>query len=188
MKYYIIFGPPGAGKGTQAKMMVDKFNYYHISTGELLRREIKNGTDLGKLAASYINNGDYVDDQIVMSMIKEEIQNHPEVEGFIFDGFPRTIEQAAFLDEMLKDMNKEVTSVISIKVDDDHVKHRIMHRAELEGRKDDEDVNVIEKRITTYHKKTEPLIEYYKNCGKYNEVDGHGSITEIFDIIVDQIE
>ncbi len=187
MKYYILFGPPGAGKGTQAKLMVEKFNLHHVSTGDLLRGEIAKGTELGILAKSLIDKGNFVDDSIVIKMIENEIQQNPDVTGFIFDGFPRTMAQAQVLDKMLDEKNHGVTKVISIIIDDKLVFDRIHHRATIEGRMDDTNAEIIQNRIDTYHKKTEPLIEYYKECGKYFGIDGNGKIEDIFDKISDLI-
>lgn len=183
MRYYILFGPPGAGKGTQAKLMVEKFNLHHVSTGDLLRQEIAKGTELGKIAKALIDNGNFVDDSIVEQMIENEIVNNPDVKGFIFDGFPRTVAQAEVLEKMLAKRSQEVTKVISIIISDKLVFERIQHRANIEGRKDDANAEIIQNRINTYHKKTEPLIEFYKNLGKYNEICGEGSIEEIFEKI-----
>ncbi len=180
MNYYILFGPPGAGKGTQAKLLVDKYNYLHISTGDLLRSEIKKGTPLGKDAAVLINNGDLVPDEIVVAMIKDKILSNQNVKGFIFDGFPRTLPQAYTLDKMLNEMNGEVKAVISISLHDSLIFDRILHRAQIEGRKDDTDRVTIQHRIDTYHQKTEPIIQFYKGQNKYKEIDGEGTIDEIF--------
>ena len=183
MRYYILFGPPGAGKGTQAKLMVEKYNFHHVSTGDLLRQEIAKGTELGKIAKSLIDNGNFVDDSIVEQMIENEIVNNPDVKGFIFDGFPRTVAQAEVLEKMLQKRSQEVTKVLSIIISDNLVFERIQHRANNEGRKDDANVEIIQNRINTYHKKTEPLIQFYKNLGKYNEICGEGTIEEIFEKI-----
>ncbi len=183
MKYYILFGPPGAGKGTQAKMMVEKFNLHHVSTGDLLRQEIAKGSELGILAKSLIDKGNFVDDAIVEQMIENEIENNPHVTGFIFDGFPRTIAQAEVLESMLGKRGHDVTKVISIIISDKLVFDRIHHRASIEGRMDDTNAEIIQNRINTYHKKTEPLIEFYKKNGKYNEICGEGTVEEIFEKI-----
>jgi Adenylate kinase and related kinases len=180
MKYYILFGPPGAGKGTQAKLIVDKYNFRHVSTGDLLRKEIAANTELGKIAKTLIESGNFVDDSIVEKMIDNEIDAHPHVKGFLFDGFPRTTEQAEHLDKMLEKRGHKIEKVISFIINDKKVFERIKHRAEIEGRKDDADPATIQNRINTYHKKTEPLINYYKNCGKYCEIDGDGTIDNIF--------
>ena len=180
MKYYLLFGPPGAGKGTQAKLMAEKHNYHHVSTGDLLRQEIAKGTELGKIAKQLIDNGNFVDDSIVVKMIENEIAQNPHVAGFLFDGFPRTTAQAEILDKMLEKSGDSVEKVISIIISDKLVFERIQHRAHIEGRKDDAAPEIIQTRINTYHKTTEPLIEYYKKQGKYNEINGEGTIEEIF--------
>lgn len=180
MKYYILFGPPGAGKGTQAKLMVDKFNLHHVSTGDLLRKEIAKESELGLLAKSLIEAGNFVDDSIVEQLIENEIENNPTVNGFIFDGFPRTTAQAEVLDEMLKKRGHQVDKVISFIIDDRMIFERIRHRANIEGRKDDTSSEVIQNRIDTYHKKTEPLIDYYQQRQKYHEIKGEGNIEDIF--------
>lgn len=183
MKYFILFGPPGAGKGTQAKLMADKYNLHHVSTGDLLRKEIAKGSELGLRAKSLIEAGNLVDDSIVIAMIENEIGSHPEVNGFLFDGFPRTLEQAGRLEEMLDKRGQSIDKVISFIIDDDLVCRRIQNRANIEGRKDDADMNTIRNRIDTYHRKTEPLIEYYKRKNKYHEINGEGKIEEIFDCV-----
>lgn len=181
MKYYIIFGPPGAGKGTQSYLLADKFNLKHISTGDLLRREIERKTDLGKLAKSLIDKGQFVDDSIVLEMIKQQICFTPgEISGYIFDGYPRNIDQAKALDDLLTAYGKKVDAVISLVVDDKLIIQRIQHRAKIEDRADDMDLETIKCRIRTYHKKTEPLISYYKERDKYFPVNGEGEIEENF--------
>lgn len=180
MKYYILFGPPGAGKGTQAKQIVDKYNYLHISTGDLLRNEMAAGSELGKKAAELINRGDLVPDEVVEGMIRNKITDNPHVKGFLFDGFPRTIAQARALDSMLEEFGGKVDAVISLTLDDSLVFDRIFHRAQIEGRKDDTDRATIEHRISTYHQKTEPLITYYKDKGNYREIEGNDTIDSVF--------
>lgn len=180
MKYYILFGPPGAGKGTQAKLLVDKLAFHHVSTGDLLRKEITAATELGLKAKSLIEQGNLVDDAIVEKMIENEIDNNPNVAAFLFDGFPRTIAQAESLDAMLQKRGEAIDKVISIIISDKMVFERIQHRANIEGRKDDANPETIQNRIDTYHKKTEPLIDFYKKQGKYSEIDGVGEVEEIF--------
>lgn len=179
MKYYILFGPPGAGKGTQATAMVEKYNLCHISTGELLRQEIAAGSELGKKAKSLIDAGALVPDEVVEGMIENKFKTVKGVNGFLLDGFPRTIAQAEALDRMLANVGESVTSIVSIMIPDGMIKERIRHRASIEGRADDAKEETINNRIKTYHDKTEPLIEYYKKEGKYAEIDGTGSIEEV---------
>lgn len=174
MKYYVLFGPPGAGKGTQAGAMVERYNLCHLSTGELLRAEIAAGTPLGLQAKSLIEAGNLVPDSVVEGMIEAKFRDTKGVDGFLLDGFPRTIAQAQVLDKMV-----EVTGCISIMIPDSLIQERIAHRAHIEGRADDARPEVVENRIRTYHAKTEPLIDFYQNAGKYYEIDGTGSIEEV---------
>jgi len=179
MKYYILFGPPGAGKGTQAAAMVEKYNLCHISTGELLRKEISAGSELGLKAKALIDAGSLVPDEVVEGMIENQFKTVKGVKGFLLDGFPRTIAQAEALDAMLAKNSEEVTSVVSIMIPDEMITARIKHRASIEGRADDANDATIANRIKTYHDKTEPLIGYYRKAGKYAEIDGTGSIEEV---------
>ena len=179
MKYFILFGPPGAGKGTQATAMVEKYNLRHISTGALLRQEIAAGSELGLKAKALIDAGALVPDEIVEGMIESAFRTVKDVDGFLLDGFPRTTEQARALDKMLAATGEEVTSVVSIMIPDSMIRERIHHRATIEGRADDAKDDTINNRIATYHNQTEPLIKYYTESGKYNEVDGTGTIEDV---------
>ena len=179
MKYYILFGPPGAGKGTHAAALVEKYNYKHISTGALLRAEIAAGTELGKQAQELIAGGNLVPDEVVEGMIESTFRNNRDVPGFLLDGFPRTIAQAEALDAMLAKTGEAVTAVVSIMIPDAMIHERIAHRATIEGRADDARPEVVENRIRTYHDKTEPLVDFYKEAGRYNEIDGVGTIEEV---------
>ena len=170
MKYYIMFGPPGAGKGTHAAAVREKYNLCHLSTGELLRAEIAKGTELGLHAKSLIDKGSLVPDSVVEGMIENQFNEVKGVAGFLLDGFPRTLGQARDLDTILAKRGEEVTAVISLMISDETVKQRIAHRAAIEGRADDASEETINNRIKTYHTQTEPLIEYYKAKGKYYEV------------------
>ena len=174
MKYFILFGPPGAGKGTQATAIAERYNYRHISTGDLLRSEIAAGTELGLKAKSLIAAGSLVPDEVVEGMIEDKFNTIKDVDGFLLDGFPRTIAQAEALDQMLAKRGESVTAVVSLMIDDEVIKARIAHRAAIEGRADDAKEETINNRIKTYHNQTEPLIEYYKKAGKYNEINGYG--------------
>lgn len=179
MKYYIMFGPPGAGKGTHAAVVAERYNYCHISTGELLRAEIAAGTELGIQAKELIDKGNLVPDEIVEGMIASKFNSVKGVDGFILDGFPRTLRQAEDLDRMLGEIGEEVSGIISLMIPDEVVYTRLARRAEKEGRADDASTETISNRIATYHKNTEPLIGYYSKQGKYHEVDGNGDTVEI---------
>lgn len=172
MKYYILFGPPGAGKGTHAGAIAEKYNYKHISTGELLRAEIAAGTELGKKAKDLIAAGSLVPDEVVEGMIESAFDKIKGYDGFLLDGFPRNINQAKDLDKILEKRGTSVTALVSIMISDETVRARIAHRAAIEGRADDASEETITNRIATYHAQTEPLIEYYKAQGKYYECNG----------------
>ena len=179
MKYYIIFGPPGAGKGTHGVVLAEELNLRHISTGELLRAEMAAGTPLGNEASMLIANGNLVPDKVVEGMIKEAFENNSGIEGFLLDGFPRTLAQAKDLDAILAERGEEVTAIIGLMVSEQTIRDRITKRAAIEGRADDADDEIISNRIRTYHEQTEPIIEYYSAAGKYHEIDvDHGDIAE----------
>lgn len=188
MKYYILFGPPGAGKGTQAGALAQKYNLCHLSTGALLRAEIAAGTELGKQAKELIDAGNFVGDDVVEGMLESRFASAQGIEGFLLDGFPRTLSQAEDLDRMLSRKGEKVEKVISIMIPDQMVAERIAHRAAIEGRADDADPETIQNRIRTYHAKTEPLISFYKAQGKYLEADGRGTIDEVHDAISSLME
>ena len=179
MKYYILFGPPGAGKGTHAGAISQKYNLKHISTGELLRAEIAAGTELGLHAKNLIAAGSLVPDEVVEGMIENAFNTIKVVDGFLLDGFPRTLGQAKDLDAILAKRAEKVDAVISIMIPDEVVHERIKHRATVEGRADDASDEVVSNRIKTYHSQTEPLIDYYRKAGNYHEVAGYpGTIEE----------
>jgi adenylate kinase len=163
--------------------MVESFNLHHISTGALLRKEIAAGTELGKLAKSLIEKGNLVPDEVVEGMIENEFRTVTGVDGFLLDGFPRTLPQAEALDRILAKNSEEVTGTISIMIPDSLIMERIKGRALKEGRADDASEDIINNRIVTYHNQTEPLIEYYQKVGKYHEIDGVGTIDEVRDRI-----
>ncbi len=188
MKYYILFGPPGAGKGTQAVSMVEKYNLHHISTGALLRKEIAAETELGVKAKALIEKGCLVPDDVVEGMIENEFRTVTGVDGFLLDGFPRTLPQAEALDRILAKTSEEVTATVSIMIPDALIMERIKGRALKEGRADDASEDIINTRILTYHNQTEPLIEYYEKVGKYNEIDGVGTVEEVRDRINDVMD
>ncbi len=179
---FIFFGPPGAGKGTQAKLISKEFDLIHLSTGEILRSAIEKQTPLGQEAKKYVDKGELVPDDLIIGMIKNRLNSYENPKGFIFDGFPRTIAQAEAFDQLLKHFDSEVTAVIRIKITDEEIIKRLMKRAELEGRSDDTP-EIIQNRLKVYRKNTEPLIDFYKKQGKLYEVDGIGSIEDVHERI-----
>ena len=178
MKYYILFGPPGAGKGTHAGAIAEKYNLKHISTGELLRAEIAAGSKLGQEAKTLIDAGSLVPDSVVEGMIEKAFNTIKGVDGFLLDGFPRNLSQARDLDAILAKRGEKVTAVVSLMIDDEVIRQRIAHRAAIEGRADDASEATITNRIKTYHAQTEPLIAFYKEAGKYYECDGNNGTIE----------
>lgn len=184
----ILFGPPGSGKGTQAKKLEEKFDLFHISTGDLFRYEIGNKTELGKLAKSYIDKGELVPDSVTVGMLKNKIDANPNAAGFIFDGFPRTIPQAEALDQLLADKNTEIKLLILLTVADEEIVQRILMRAKTSGRTDDADETIIRNRIDVYNAETAPVYNFYDNHGKAIKVNGLGSIEEIFTRLSNLVE
>ena len=179
MVHLILFGPPGSGKGTQSKLIISTYNLIHLSTGDMLRHHLKEQTKLGKEAAHYVNQGLLVPDQVVIDMITHQIETHSNAQGFIYDGFPRTIEQAAKLDELLTSRGEQINMMIALDLPDSLIHERMRKRAEIEGRSDDTDDHVISTRISTYHQKTKPLLDYYTAQNKCQTVDGSPSINEV---------
>lgn len=187
MKNIILFGPPGSGKGTQAEMLEEKFNLLHISTGDLFRSEIKEETRLGKLAKNYIDKGELVPDEVTVGMLQKKIDQNKDVKGYIFDGFPRTLDQAEALDELLKERNTTIFKLLALKVTDEEIVKRIKERGKDSGRSDDLNENVILKRIHVYENNTKPVYEFYDDRGKAESIDGMGSIDEIHERLVASI-
>jgi adenylate kinase len=175
----VLFGPPGAGKGTQAEYLVKSFGLIHLSTGDLLRGEMGKGTTLGKEAKNYMEKGELVPDEVVIGMIKNKLEENKAAKGFIFDGFPRTVEQAKALDELLNENGTPISGMLSLEVEKQELIDRLLSRGKISGRADDQDQSIIENRINVYNEKTSPLIEYYKKQGKHFGIDGMGSIEEI---------
>lgn len=183
----ILFGPPGAGKGTQAIKIAGKFNLIHISTGDLLRAEVKAGTDLGNAAKNLMDKGILVSDEIVTGMIDSKISQNLSARGFIFDGFPRTLKQAEALDALLAKYNVSITTTLSLEIDEEELYKRISLRGKLSGRADDQDRNTFLKRMQVYREETAPLKKYYSNKGLLTAINGIGEIDDIFHALCNQI-
>lgn len=175
----VLFGKPGAGKGTQAGFLKEKYNLKHISTGDVFRYNIKNGTELGKLAQSYMDKGDLVPDEVTIDMLKAEVEKNGGVSGFIFDGFPRTVAQAEALDNFLESKDMKVDATIALEADDDILVERLLERGKDSGRPDDQDEAKIRNRFEEYNQKTVPLRTYYEKQGKFHKVNGIGDIDDI---------
>lgn len=175
----VLFGKPGAGKGTQAEFLKQKYNLTHLSTGDIFRFNMKNDTDLGKLAKSYIEKGDLVPDEVTIKMLEDEVNKNLDSKGFLFDGFPRTIAQADALDTFLKAKQWSVTATIALEADDEVLVQRLLERGKTSGRADDQDVEKIRNRYQEYNEKTAPLMDYYKEQDKFHAVNGIGTIEEI---------
>ncbi len=181
----ILFGKPGAGKGTQAEFLKKRFNLIHISTGEIFRNNIKNKTKLGVLAKSFMDNGDLVPDNVTIKMLKSEVKKSNSANGFIFDGFPRTISQAEALDSFLESIKMEITATISLEVKEKILEERLINRGKLSGRSDDQDIDKIKNRFKEYNIKTSQLKNYYKSKNKLYAVSGIGSIDQIKNRLID---
>ncbi len=181
----VLFGPPGAGKGTQAINLKEVFGLTHLSTGDILRNEIKEGTELGLKAKSFMDKGELVPDEVVINMIDRCIKKNESTKGIIFDGFPRTIDQAVALDNLLHKHNQEIDFMLSLEVDDEELVDRIIKRGKEAGRDDDKNESVIFNRIMTYNKKTAPLKNFYDQQNKYHSISGVGSVDEVFERLKD---
>lgn len=184
----ILFGPPGAGKGTQAVKVAEHFNLVHLSTGDIFRANIKGGTELGVLAKSYIDKGALVPDEVTIGMLKGEVERNADAQGFIFDGFPRTIPQAEALDTFLNGRNTPLSVVVSLEVDDEELVKRLKGRAEVSGRSDDADENIIRNRLQVYKNETLPLKDFYSAQNKVKIVNGIGEIEQIFSDICARVD
>ncbi len=184
----ILFGPPGSGKGTQAAKLVEKYNFLHISTGDLFRYEMGNDTPLGLKAKSFIEKGELVPDEITIGMLRNKVEANPEVSGYIFDGFPRTIAQSEALDSLLSSMAKKVDMLVALDVEDEEIVKRILQRGKTSGRADDNDESIIRNRISVYNENTSQVYDYYDAKGVSHKVDGLGSIDDIFQRLCQTIE
>ena len=188
MKTSVIFGAPGSGKGTQSDKMIEKYGFEHISTGDVLRSEIKNGTELGKTAKSYIDQGQLIPDELMVNILASVYDSFgKEHKGVIFDGFPRTIAQAEALKQMLKDRGQDVSVMLDLDVPEDELMTRLIKRGKESGRADDNE-ETIKKRLVVYHSQTAPLIDWYKADGKYQHINGLGELDRIFGDICKAID
>jgi adenylate kinase len=184
----VLFGPPGAGKGTQSEKIRNQYNLLHISTGDLLRNELAHKTDLGLKAQEYMDAGKLVPDEVVIGMIENKLRDPEGKKGFIFDGFPRTEAQADALDRLMEKYNTSISGMIELQVDEDELIRRLKERAKTSGRADDANENVIRQRLKEYESKTKPVAEYYLEQEKHYDVIGTGNIDEIFDELIRTIE
>ncbi|MCB0805693.1 MAG: adenylate kinase [Bacteroidales bacterium] len=184
---FILFGPPGSGKGTQSVKIAGKYNLAHISTGDIFRKNIREKTPLGMKVQGIIEKGELVPDELLVEILADAMDGFRDVDGFVFDGFPRTIQQAKDLNRLLDERNEEVSLVLALEVNDNEIIQRLLKRAQTEGRKDDTK-DVIENRIKIYNDQTQPLIDFYKKEGKFTAVNGIGSIDEIFNSICNKID
>lgn len=185
----VLFGPPGSGKGTQAQNLINRFNLKQISTGDLFRFNIKNETELGKLAKSYMDKGELVPDQVTIDMLIEELRKPTETKGFIFDGFPRTAFQTDALENIVKDvLNSQIDICLSLVVEDEILVKRLLERGKTSGRTDDSNEDIIKNRIKEYYAKTAEVAELYKKQGKYVEINGVGEIAEIAKKLFTEVE
>ena len=188
MKNFVLFGKPGSGKGTQAEHLSEKYKLYHISTGDLFRKNISQNTNLGLLAQSYMDKGELVPDEVTIKMLENEIKENTQSKGFLFDGFPRTIAQAESLDKFLKSIDMQINATLALDVDEEELISRIIDRGKTSNRSDDQDIEKIQNRFNEYNMKTSTLSRYYKNQKIFFEVDGSGTVDEITKRLFDLID
>ena len=184
----VLFGAPGSGKGTQSKTLIEKYQLIHLSTGDLLRSEIAQGTELGLEAKKLMDDGNLVPDAVVHGMISNKLAANKGAKGFIFDGFPRTVAQAEALDQLLASKGESISTMIMLKVDDEELMHRLLLRGKDSGRPDDANPEVIRKRLDEYHSKTEIVADFYKDQNKLKAINGIGNVEDVFSAIVDVID
>jgi adenylate kinase len=184
----ILFGPPGAGKGTQSEFLTQKYQLVHLSTGDIFRANIKGETELGLKAKSFMDRGELVPDSLTIEMLESVVNQHPNANGFIFDGFPRTSAQATALDEFLAKKNTSITCLVALEVEEEELRARLLKRGETSGRPDDVNPEIIQNRINVYQRETTPVADHYRAQAKYHGVDGIGSIEEIAERLCMAIE
>lgn len=183
----VLFGPPGAGKGTQSTFLIEKFGLIHLSTGDLLRGEIADKTELGLKAKELMDKGMLVPDEVVIGMIKNKLENNPDAKGFIFDGFPRTTAQAEALDALLADNNDSISAMLALEVGTEELKKRLLERGKVSGRADDQNLDIIAQRISEYNNKTAPLKAFYEKQNKLQTIEGVGSVESISNTLSESI-
>lgn len=184
----VLFGPPGAGKGTQSERLIERYGLVHLSTGDIFRANIKGETELGLMAKSFMDQGKLVPDEVTINMLRSEVMKHDNPKGFIFDGFPRTNAQANALDVLLEGLNAPISLMLALEVEESELKVRLLKRAESSGRADDADPAIIENRIRVYNNETAPVKEFYQAQNKFKSIDGIGSIDEITERLFAAIE
>ncbi len=188
MTNLVLFGPPGSGKGTQAAFLIDTYKLIHISTGDLFRYEMSHNTPLGKEAKAYMAKGELVPDSVTIGMLRNKVEKHPDAQGFIFDGFPRTIPQAEALDALLISMGTEVAGLLALEVGEEEIVQRILLRGATSGRADDSDEATVRKRIAVYKSETAPVFDYYAKMHKSHTINGLGTIAEIAERLSSAVE
>jgi adenylate kinase len=188
MYNFILFGPPGSGKGTQSQKIIERYGLVHLSTGDLLRKEIAQQTPLGFEAKKLIDAGQLVPDEIVVGLIDQYIEENKQAKGFLFDGFPRTLNQAKILDELLELKKTKVSRVLALEVDDDLLIKRLLNRGKVSGRSDDMNEEIIRNRFNVYHRQTKPVADHYKKQNKIALIPGSGAIEETFGLLCKEMD
>jgi adenylate kinase len=184
----VLFGPPGAGKGTQSEKLIDAYNLTHLSTGDLFRKNISEGTERGLLARKFMDEGNLVPDEVVIGMVEDKVKSTRDTAGFIFDGFPRTVAQAKALDKLMIENGTPIDLMLALSVDEEELLARLIKRGKISGRPDDQDPEKIRNRFAVYHRETTPVAEYYKAQGKLVNIDGVGGIDAIFGRLTETID
>ena len=184
----VLFGPPGAGKGTQSERLIEKYGLTHLSTGDIFRSNIKGETELGQLAKSYMDQGHLVPDSVTIDMLRAEVLKSNSSKGYIFDGFPRTNAQATALDDFLASIGTQITLMLALEVEENELKNRLLKRAEVSGRPDDADPAIIENRIAVYNRETAPVKSFYQAQNKLIFIDGIGTIDNITDRLFNAVD
>jgi adenylate kinase len=184
----ILFGPPGAGKGTQSEYLIQKYNLVHLSTGDIFRANIKGETELGKEAKAFMDRGELVPDSLTIALLESEVNKNPDSKGFIFDGFPRTQAQAEALDLFLQSKGSSITCLVALEVEENELKLRLLKRGETSGRADDVNPEIIQNRINVYNRETTPVADHYRNQNKYKGINGIGTIEEIAERLCSAID